>query len=244
MAHTLFISDLHLGAKKPHITQLFAHFMQHTAPRAEALYVLGDLFEYWAGDDDLGDRFHRQVVRLLRDLADSGTRLYIMHGNRDFLMAEKLADACSASMLPDPVLLELYGVPTLITHGDILCTDDADYQSYRSGVHEPAWQRQFLAQPLAQRKSLIEQLRSRSENEKLRKSDLLMDANDAAVAGLLRGHGYPRLIHGHTHRRMHHLHTVDDHDCERWVLGDWNETGNALRCDAGGCAWETIACPA
>lgn len=242
MAHTLFISDLHLSTKKPRITQLFLHFMQHTAPRAEALYVLGDLFEYWAGDDDLDDPFHRQIIQSLHALAASGTRLFIMHGNRDFLMAEKLTKACHATLLADPTLLELYGAATLLTHGDTLCTDDADYQGYRSQVQTPAWQQQFLAQPLAQRKSLIEQLRTHSENEKLHKGSDLMDVNEAAVTNLLREHGYPRLIHGHTHRLMRHLHTVDGHDCERWVLGDWHETGNALRCDANGCDWETIAC--
>lgn len=244
MTHTLFISDLHLGANRQHITQLFTHFVQHIAPKAEALYVLGDLFESWAGDDDLDDPFHQQITCLLRVLADSGTRLYIMHGNRDFLMAEKLAEACRASLLGDPALLDLYGTPTLLTHGDTLCTEDADYQSYRRQVHEPAWQQQFLAQPLAQRKTLIEQLRSHSENEKRHKSGELMDVNDAAVADLLREHGYPRLIHGHTHRLMRHRHAVDNRDCERWVLGDWLETGNALRCNAGGCDWLTISCPA
>ncbi len=243
MAHALFISDLHLGASNPQLTRLFAHFVQRIAPKAEALYILGDLFEYWAGDDDLDDPFYRQISRLLRDLATQGTRLFIMHGNRDFLMSEKLADACRASLLNDPALLDLYGVPTLLSHGDTLCTDDIGYQNYRSQVHEAAWQQQFLAQPLAQRKSMIQQMRSHSENEKRGKSKVIMDANDAAVANLLREYGYPRLIHGHTHRRMLHRPTVDSHECERWVLGDWCETGNALRCDADGCSWETITCP-
>lgn len=244
MAHALFISDLHLGANSPQLTRLFAHFVQHIAPKAEALYILGDLFEYWAGDDDLDDPFHQHISQLLRALAAGGTRLFIMHGNRDFLMAEKLADACRATLLNDPALLDLYGVPTLLSHGDTLCTDDVGYQTYRSQVHEPAWQQQFLAQPLAQRKARIQQMRSHSENEKRGKSKVIMDANDDAVANLLREHGYPRLIHGHTHRRMFHRPTVDNRECERWVLGDWRETGSALRCDAGGCSWETIVCPA
>ena len=215
-------------------------FMQHTAPKAEALYILGDLFEYWAGDDDLGDPFHQQVVHVLHTLATSGTQLFIMHGNRDFLMAEKLAAACYATLLPDPTLLNLYGTPTLLTHGDILCTDDIAYQSYRSQVQNQVWQQQFLSQSLAQRKAFIEQLRIRSENEKQHKSSDLMDVNEAAVANLLCEYFYPRLIHGHTHRSMHHLHTVDGHSCERWVLGDWHEAGNALRCDANRCNWEAI----
>lgn len=240
MPHSLFISDLHLSANQPRSTEVFLHFMQHTAPKAEALYVLGDLFESWAGDDDLDDPFHQQVARALHTLAAGGTQLFIMHGNRDFLMAEKLAAACHATLLPDPTLVGLYGTPTLLTHGDTLCTGDAAYQSYRSQVHEPAWQQQFLSQPLAQRKAVIEQLRARSEDEKQRKSSDLMDVSAAAVAELLREYGYPRLIHGHTHRTRHHLHTVDGHGCDRWVLGDWHETGNALRCDAAGCRLETV----
>jgi len=236
MPHSLFISDLHLCAKQPHSTKLFMHFMQHTAHKAEALYVLGDLFESWAGDDDLDDPFHQRITNALHTLTAGGTQLFIMHGNRDFLMAEKLAAACHATLLPDPTLLDLYGTPTLLTHGDTLCTDDAAYQSYRSQVHEPAWQQQFLSQPLTQRKAFIEQLRTRSENEKQQKSSDLMDVSDTAVAELLREYNYPRLIHGHTHRPKRHLHTVDGHGCERWVLGDWHETGNALCCDAVGCS--------
>jgi len=235
MPHSLFISDLHLCAKQPRSTEVFLHFTQNTAPKAEALYVLGDLFESWAGDDDLDDPFHQRITRALRTLTTGGTHLFIMHGNRDFLMAEKLAAVCHATLLPDPTLLDLYGTPTLLTHGDTLCTEDAAYQGYRSQVHDPAWQQQFLNQPLAQRKAFIEQLRTRSENEKQHKSSDLMDVNDAAVSNLLREHSYPRLIHGHTHRPDRHLHTVDGHGCERWVLGDWHETGNALRCDAAGC---------
>ncbi len=235
MTHSLLISDLHLCAKQPRSTHMFLHFMQHTAPKAEALYVLGDLLESWAGDDDLDDPFHQRITHALRTLAAGGTHLFIMHGNRDFLMAEKLAAACHATLLPDPTFLDLYGTPTLLTHGDTLCTDDAAYQSYRSQVHDPAWQQQFLNQPLAQRKNFIEQLRARSEDEKQHKSSNLMDVNDAAVSSLLRKHNYPRLIHGHTHRLNHHLHTVDGHGCERWALGDWHETGNALRCDTAGC---------
>lgn len=240
MPHSLFISDLHLCAKHPRGTQAFLHFLQNTAPKAEALYILGDLLEYWAGDDDLGDPFHRQIAHALRTLAVNGTHLFIMHGNRDFLMAGEWAAACHATLLPDPTLVDLYGTPTLLSHGDTLCTDDVAYQSYRNQVHDPAWQQQFLGQPLAQRKASIELLRARSENEKQHKSSSLMDVNDAAVVALLREYNYPRLIHGHTHRPNRHLHTVDGHSCERWVSGDWHETGNALRCDADGCSLEKL----
>lgn len=241
MPHSLFISDLHLSTDHPHSTQAFLAFIQHSAPGAEALYILGDLFEYWAGDDDLDEPFHRQITQTLQTLRASGTRIYLMHGNRDLLMGPALERASGATLLPDPTLLDLYGTPTLLTHGDTLCTDDIAYQTYRSQVHEPAWQQQFLSRPLAQRKGLIKSLRERSENEKQAKSNAIMDVNDAAVTSLLRAQHYPRLIHGHTHRRMRHVHTVDGRPCERWVLGDWDAAGNALRCDRSGCNWESMA---
>jgi UDP-2,3-diacylglucosamine hydrolase len=236
--HTLFISDLHLSTQHPGSAQLFLRFMQNVAPSANALYILGDLFEYWAGDDDLDDPFHTQVAQALKILTSGGTRLFIMHGNRDFLISDKFAAACGATLLPDPVLLDLYGIPTLISHGDMLCTDDIDYQAYRKQVHEPAWQQQFLALPLTQRKNFIAQLRMRSENEKIHKSSEIMDVSGTAVAELLSSHGYPRfLIHGHTHRPGHSLHHLDGHTCERWVLGDWNNNANALRCNSAGLSW-------
>ncbi len=240
MPHSLFISDLHLSEAHPHSTELFLRFAADTAPAAEALYILGDLFEYWAGDDDLDAPFHRRITGALRGLTDQGTRLFIMHGNRDFLMAQELASACGASLLADPVLLDLYGTPTLLTHGDALCTDDTEYQRFRDLVRDRGWQMQFLAQPLVQRKAQIEQLRMQSESQKRSKEMSLMDVNCDAVNELLRQHHYPRLVHGHTHRPARHLHHLDDHTCERWVLGDWDRKANALRCDRNGISWEAI----
>ena len=241
MPHSLFISDLHLCTEQPRTTKVFLHFMQHLAPKAEALYILGDLFEYWAGDDDLDNPLHSRIADALCTLKARGTQVFLMHGNRDLLMGQKLMDASNAVLLTDPTLLDLYGTPTLLVHGDTLCTDDIAYQEYREKIHDPAWQEQFLAQPLAQRKDFIGQLRARSESEKRNKSSAIMDVNLLAVSNLLRAHHYPRLIHGHTHRRKHHQHNVDKHDCERWVLGDWHETGNALRCDADECTWQEIS---
>jgi len=243
MPHTLFISDLHLCAKHPRSARVFLHFMQHVAPGAEALYILGDLFEYWAGDDDLDDPFNQQIIHALRTLAKSGTRVYVLHGNRDLLMGKALEQASGATLLADPTLLDLYGAPTLISHGDALCTDDVAYQTYRNEVREPGWQQLFLAQPLAQRKEFIEQLRARSEDAKQYKSSEIMDVNADAVAELLREYGYPRLIHGHTHRLGHILLHVDGHTCKRWVLGDWHETGNALRCSPEGCEYMAVTLP-
>ncbi len=234
MAHSLFISDLHLSEEHPRAANAFLHFMRETAPQAEALYILGDLFETWAGDDDVEDGFHRQVVEAMKTLSSGGTRLYLMHGNRDLLMGKDLEQACGATLLPDPTLIDLYGKPTLLSHGDQLCTDDHAYQAGRKQVTDPAWQRQFLAQPLAARKAFIAQLRARSQGEKLKKSEEIMDVNSDAVLTLLRAHRYPDLIHGHTHRPGHHVIHVDGYTCNRWVLGDWDTQPNALYCDNQG----------
>lgn len=236
MPHSLFISDLHLSADHSGSMAVFQRFIVEMAPRAEALYILGDLFEYWAGDDDLEDAFHARVIAALRSLARHGTKVYLLHGNRDLLMGEALAEACHAMLLHDPTLIDLYGMPTLLSHGDILCTGDTEYQRYRAQVHDAAFQQQFLARPLAERKAYIEQLRSRSTAEKQGKDSAIMDVSDAAVAALLREYCYPRLIHGHTHLPDCHEHVVDGHRCERWVLGDWHQQGSALRCDKQGCA--------
>jgi UDP-2,3-diacylglucosamine hydrolase len=240
MPYSLIISDLHLCSHNPHTTRLLHRFMQHSAPGAEALYILGDLFEYWAGDDDLTSPFHVEITSALRALSDQGTRLFIMHGNRDFLMAQELAQSCNATLLNDPTLLDLYGTPTLLSHGDALCTDDKAYQEFRQQVRNTAWQQQFLALPLTQRKAQIEKLREQSKSEKQHKSMSIMDVNLEAVNQLLRAHRYPRLIHGHTHRPARHLHHLDEHTCVRWVLGDWDRQASALRCDASGVTWADI----
>ena len=235
MPHSLFISDLHLGADELRGMAAFRRFVAESAPQAEALYILGDLFDYWAGDDDLDDPFHAQVIASLRNLATHDIKVYLLRGNRDLLMGETLANACHATLLNDPALVDLYGTPTLLSHGDTLCTGDTEYQRYRAQVNDADFQQQFLAKPLAERKACIAQLRERSMAEKQSKDSTIMDVSDEAVAALLREHGYPRLIHGHTHRPDCHQHVVDGHTCERWVLGDWHRQGSALRCDAQGC---------
>lgn len=235
MPHSLFISDLHLSSSQPRSMAEFQHFVVEFASKAEALYILGDLFEYWAGDDDLDDVFHAQVVAALASLAHHHTRVYLLHGNRDLLMGDALAKACHAMLLDDPALIDLYGTPTLLSHGDTLCTGDVDYLRYREEMHAPEFQKDFLAKPLAARKAFIEQLRQQSEAAKQDKDSAIMDVNDEAVSALLRSYRYPRLIHGHTHRPARHEHVVDGHACERWVLGDWDQHGSALRVDAMGC---------
>jgi UDP-2,3-diacylglucosamine hydrolase len=241
MPHSLFISDLHLCVNTPNTTRLFHDFVQRTAPQAEALYILGDLFEYWAGDDDLNSPFHLEITGALRNLSQRGTNILIMHGNRDFLMDRHLTEACQATLLADPVVIDLYGTPTLLTHGDALCTDDTAYQTFRQQVRNTTWQQQFLALPLVQRKAQIEQLRAKSELEKQHKAMSIMDVNQQAVAKLLHEYNYPRLIHGHTHRPAHHLHHIDNHTCDRWVLGDWDKFANAVYCDADKISWEIFA---
>lgn len=235
MPHSLFISDLHLNPEHPEILSAFHEFLGTTARGANALYILGDLFEAWAGDDDLDAPFNRRVASALATLSASGTALYLMHGNRDFLMGPALAEACGARLLPDPVLLDIHGTPTLLTHGDTLCSDDVDYQRFRAQVRDPAWQEGFLAQTLAQRKATIERMRAQSMQAQTRKTAGIMDANPGTVAQTLRKHGHPRLIHGHTHRPARHAHDIDGSLCERWVLPDWHDEGGYLRCDSGGC---------
>lgn len=241
MPTTLFISDLHLSPETPHITRLLLDFLAGPAAGADALYILGDLFEYWAGDDDLPDPCHQQVVGALRQVCASGTQLYLMHGNRDLLIGQDFSAACGATLLHDPLVIDLYGVRTLLSHGDILCTDDVEYQAFRRQVHDPEWQRVFLAQPLTLRKAQIAGMRERSQLEKSVKSEAIMDVNAGAVAALFRQHGIPnRLIHGHTHRQARHTLEVDGKNVERVVLGDWGAIGNCLVCTPNSCEFMVI----
>ena len=234
MNATLFISDLHLCPTRPAINQAFFDFLRGAAAQAEALYILGDLFEYWAGDDDT-DPFNAAVLAALRELADSSVPLYLMHGNRDFLIGAGFAAACRGMLLPDPTLVNLYGQPTLLMHGDTLCTDDVRYLEFRSKVRGSAWQHEFLAQSIDKRRQIIAGLRNENAEEKKVKSEEIMDATQTGIEAALRAHGYPRLIHGHTHRPARHVHGVDGRDCERWVLADWYDSGSYLACDACGC---------
>lgn len=234
--HSLFISDLHLCQSRPAITRQFTRFLQAMASQADALYILGDLFEYWAGDDDMQEPHHKTVIASLHQLASSGVDCFLMHGNRDFLLGQAFARAAGMQILSDPSKLHRYGWHILLSHGDALCTDDVAYQAFRAQVRTPAWQQSFLATPLAARKAQIEVLRRRSEQEKSGKPEAIMDVNDEAVATLLRAYDYPdMLIHGHTHRPALHRLQIDSHAVERWVLGDWYEQGSCLRLNSSGC---------
>ena len=232
-AHSLFISDLHLCESRPEITQSFIFFLKKTVSQAEALYILGDFFEYWVGDDDLSNTAHLAIIQALKELSNSGVKLFIMHGNRDFLIQTNFCLATGATLITDPILIDLYGSPTLLSHGDILCTDDLPYQKFRSEVRTEAWSKKFLHQPLNKRQAIVKQLRQKSEVAKSEKSEEIMDVNNFAIERLLRDFNYPpTLIHGHTHRPARHYLMVDNHTVIRIVLGDWYEQGSYLKADA------------
>jgi UDP-2,3-diacylglucosamine hydrolase len=233
--HSIFVSDLHLAPGRPEATATFNRFAAGPAAQAAAVYILGDLFEYWVGDDELDDPFNASVADALRRLSGRGVALHFMHGNRDLLVGARFAERCGATLVPDPTLLDLYGTKTLILHGDTLCTDDIAYQKFRAYARDPGNQRLFLAQPLSTRRQQAMGYRADSEREKAGKTDEIMDVAPAAVDQALREYGYPRLIHGHTHRPGRHLHVVDGRSCERWVLTDWYGRAGCLVCDASGC---------
>jgi UDP-2,3-diacylglucosamine hydrolase len=232
---TLFISDLHLCSGRPQSNNIFFDFLEREARSARALYILGDLFEYWVGDDDLEDPFNATVVAALARLVGAGVPTFLMHGNRDFVIGDAFARASGVVLLPDPSLLELHGRPTLLMHGDTLCTLDVEYQAFRREARSRVWIERLLQQPLAERKAAVEALRLRSEQEKRSKPAEIMDVAPAEVEATLRRHGYPLLIHGHTHRPARHVHMIDGHACERWVLADWYQGGSYLACDESGC---------
>lgn len=224
-----FISDLHLTADRPALTSVFERYVGGLARHADALYILGDLFEYWAGDDDHDDPLNNALAARLSTLAASGTRVRFMPGNRDFLLGPDFARRASLEILSDPTLIQLGDKAVLLCHGDSLCTDDTGYQAFRSQVRSPTYQAQFLGQPLAVRKQFIEGVRQKSEAAKAGKSAEIMDVNQEAVAALLRTHDHPWLIHGHTHRPAVHDLSVDGHERQRWVLADWRESDGKAR---------------
>ncbi len=231
----LFISDLHLAPERPRAVELFHHFVDTIAPGSGGLFILGDFFEAWVGDDELGTPFNAAIVAALARLADSDVPLFFQPGNRDFLVGEDFARAARLTLLPDPVTIDLFGTPTLLSHGDLFCTDDDAYQAFRAQVRNPAWQAGFLAQPLAERQALAKSLRERSERAKVDKTPEIMDVNPTAVLDAIQVHGVRRLIHGHTHRPARHDIRIGGKTVERWVLADWYETGGYLRCDGSGC---------
>ncbi len=226
---TLFIADLHLDPSRPQITGLFEHYLaSDEVRRADALYILGDLVEAWVGDDDDAELPER-IATAIRAVRDAGVPVYFMPGNRDFLLGEAFAQRAGLTLLEDGAVHDLYGRPTLLMHGDLLCTDDVAYQTVRQQVRTPQWKAQILAMPLEARRAFATKAREDSRAHTGATQESIMDVNAEAVQQALRHAGVTRLIHGHTHRPAVHALPVDGHRAERMVLGDWYEHGSVLK---------------
>ncbi len=238
----LFISDLHLDAGRPQITDLFLRFLREEATRSPRLYILGDLFEAWIGDDD-DAALANEVGTGLRAVAAAGTRIGFIRGNRDFLVGRAYADRAGFEILPDPCMILLGREPTLLLHGDLLCLDDTGYQAVRRQVRDPLWQQQFLSQPLAARRAFAQAARASSQaHQQSMQSAEIGDATADAVADMFRRYGVRRMIHGHTHRPAIHELEIDGTAHQRIVLGDWYEQGSVLRVSEDGRANLTSLC--
>ncbi|MBD3895245.1 UDP-2,3-diacylglucosamine diphosphatase [Halomonas sp. ML-15] len=234
---TLLIADLHLHPSAPEITEGFLAYLTNSASQADALYILGDLFDAWIGDDILDTPeiapLATQVVEGLKALTDGGTRLYLMHGNRDFLLGSRFADACGATLLPDAYQVELGGKPVLLMHGDSLCTGDKAYMAFRAQARDPQWQAQVLAMPLEARLELAKSLRQQSGEANSNKAEEIMDVTPEEVDRAMIEHDVATLIHGHTHRPAVHVLEVDGQPARRLVLGDWQpQRGWEVRIEA------------
>ena len=240
LSRTLFVSDLHLDDARPEAAARFERFLAEAAPGADALYILGDLFEYWIGDDGLGLPFPARIAAALSTAART-TPMGFMHGNRDFLVARGFAERTGVRLLDDPTVIDLYGEGTVLLHGDTLCTDDAPYQAFRRQVRDPAWQQATLARPLAERVGLAQHLRGVSENAKGDKSAEIMDVAPDAVERAFASSGCRQMVHGHTHRPGRHVHRVDGRECVRWVLADWYAGASYLEATPGGVRSVAIA---
>ena len=227
MPRTLFIADLHLAEDRPATTQRFARFLAQAVPGADALYILGDLFEYWVGDDALSLAFPRRIAGLLRPLAGA-VPTYFMHGNRDFMVASRFAAETGVRLVADPTVIDLYGQQTLLMHGDTLCTGDRAYLAFREKVRDPAWQAAALGKPLAERLAIAQDMRVQSEGAKDGKAEAIMDVTQEAVEAALSSAHCGVLIHGHTHRPARHELVAGGRTCVRWVLPDWYGPGGYL----------------
>jgi UDP-2,3-diacylglucosamine hydrolase len=237
---TLFISDLHLDAGEPETIRRFLRFVDGDARDARALYVLGDLFEAWVGDDDDDARL-APVIAALAGLTRAGVPCSLMHGNRDFLIGPKFCEATGCRLLGDYERIDLYGEPVLLTHGDLLCTDDTRYQALRATLRKPKWQREFLGKPLEERRKIAAELRELSATEIAAKSYEIMDVNQATVERTMREHRVSLLLHGHTHRPAIHRFVLDGAPAARIVLGAWHEQASIVRWDDTGYRLDTLA---
>lgn len=227
----LFISDLHLQADMPRTTQAFLAFLEQQANQSQQLYLLGDIFEAWAGDDDITDDYYQQIVSALRQLVERGVQLFWMAGNRDFLVGTAFAAASGMILLNDPYVITIAGLKIVLTHGDAQCTDDDAYMRFRAQVREPAWQRDFLALPLAERKTIIASMRTSSRAAQREKPYEIMDVNRDEISRLFDLTGADIMIHGHTHRPACHDEEVGGITRQRYVLSDWDLDGDTIRGD-------------
>jgi UDP-2,3-diacylglucosamine hydrolase len=227
---TLFISDLHLTAGRPRITDLFFEFLDREARDAKALYILGDFFEYWIGDDALEQTEFRPIAQALRAVVDAGTPVSLMRGNRDFLLGGRFERETGCRLIEDPTVIDLYGTPVLLMHGDTLCTDDVEYLEFRKMTRAESWQREFLAKSSTERDAIARNNRELSRQATANKAPEIMDVTQSAVANAMREHGVRHLIHGHTHRPGKHTFDLDGEPAHRIVLGDWYRHGSVLRC--------------
>ncbi len=218
---TLFISDLHLEESRPDITAAFLAFLKDKAHGVERLYILGDFFEAWIGDDERTP-LQEQVAAALREVNASGTEIFLMHGNRDFLIGQDYCERAGATLLDDPTVVDLYGTPTLLMHGDSLCTADVEYQKFRANMRNPQWQQMILQRPLADRQQMARQLREISMAKNQGKEETIMDVTPEEVVREMEAHGVQRLIHGHTHRPAEHELEANGQPAKRIVLGDWH----------------------
>ncbi|WP_256383015.1 UDP-2,3-diacylglucosamine diphosphatase [Photobacterium toruni] len=235
---TLFISDLHLSAERPDITACFLRFMAEETHHIDALYVLGDLFEMWIGDDE-DSPFLRQVKQAFKTLTDAGTPCYFIHGNRDFLIGKRFSRQTGITLLPEHTVVDLYGTPTLILHGDTLCIEDQAYQRYRKKVHNPVIQWLFARLPLSYRVKVGDKFRSNSGKNNQTKSQSIMDVTQTEVVRVMRDANVTQMIHGHTHRPDIHDFDIDGMPAQRIVLGDWYDHGSVLIYDHDGYQLET-----
>jgi len=236
----LFISDLHLSPARPLLAHAFHDFCAGPARAAAALYVLGDLFDAWIGDDQLREPFAAKVAASLAAVAAAGVPVALMRGNRDLLLGDRFASAAGATLLPDAIVVDVFGTPTLLMHGDTLCTDDVAYQRYRAWSHDAARQQHFLALPYVVRRAFAATLRQLSRRAGATKAPQMMDVNADAVTAALRAHGVAQMIHGHTHRPARHELAVDGRACVRWVLPDWYEEARYLEVAPGAAEMQTI----
>ena len=239
---TLFISDLHLEGDRPEIGQQFVDFLDGEARAADALYILGDLFESWVGDDDPNPHY-ADMKAAIRALSDTGVPVYFMHGNRDFMIGDQFAEETGVKILPDPSPVTLYGNRVLLSHGDALCTDDAEYQRVRQMTRNPEWQAMMRAKPLAERLAFAADARAKSQQRNATLAEDIMDVNQQAVVATIAAHDVDILLHGHTHRPAIHTVEVDRGERKRIVLGDWYEQGSVLRWDENGYSLDEMPRP-